>query len=103
MKLSDKLKSHRKKQGKTTQQMADDLGLPVSTYRGYEYGARVPADLIPKMCQLLGITPNQLFEIEVKKINLDHHAKLQICIEQVQKVLTMLSEIYSDRINYKTV
>lgn len=43
------------------------LGVPVSTYRGYEYGTRIPSELIPKVCQVFSITPNEFFNFPTQK------------------------------------
>lgn len=102
MKLDQKLKYHRGLRAKTAQQVADELGIPVSTYRGYEYGARIPADLIPTLCEYFDVTPNEFFETKIKKIDSSQHEKLKYCIEDLKQTLGVLSEIYTDRIIYNT-
>ena len=43
------------------------LGVPISTYRGYEYGTRIPSELVPKVCRVFSVTPNEFFNFPTQK------------------------------------
>lgn len=53
IKLGNKLKRLRESEGKTQRQLADTMGLGVSTIAMYEIGARVPSDKVKKQYSIL--------------------------------------------------
>lgn len=63
--FGDRLKKAREEAGyKSAQQFAGILGLEPHTYRKYERGAAEPNyDTLTRMCELLEITPNDLFPL----------------------------------------
>lgn len=61
MELSKKLKSLRGRRKLTVKEMAYGLDIPESTYRGYEYGSKLPADLLPKICGILSVSFDEFF------------------------------------------
>ena len=67
VKFAIKLKQFRVRHQLTVQELCHDLGISESTYRGYEYGVRLPANLVPKICKRYQITPNQFFEIDEQR------------------------------------
>lgn len=56
MVISKKINDLRKKRNLKIKEMAELLKIPESTYRGYEYGSKLPADLVPGICQILGVS-----------------------------------------------
>lgn len=59
--LAARLRSLRERSGKTAEEMADALKVPVSSYYTYEnHTAIFPADLIPKAAEVLGVSVRTL-------------------------------------------
>lgn len=53
------LKAYRIKENKTQQEMADELGIGVSTYNQYENGLRnIPNNIVEKIIDMLKIDKN---------------------------------------------
>lgn len=64
MSLSQRIRKHRQEQKMTIKEMAQQLGVPTSTYRDWEYGSRIPADVLIQISQLLKTSPNELLGLE---------------------------------------
>lgn len=67
----------RDSRGMTQAQVAEAIGVPVTTYRKYEYGERqTPTDVLISLADLYGVTLDYLFERDltpdgVRKAQLD--------------------------------
>ena len=59
--LTNKLKQWRKTRGLSVREVSEFLNIPESTYRGYEYGSKLPANLVPQVCQLFGLSFDHFF------------------------------------------
>ena len=64
MKLNKKLKELRKDHSYSLEDVAQRIDIPVSTYRDYEYGSRLPADLLPRLCNLYQISVSEMFDLK---------------------------------------
>lgn len=60
-KLNEEIKRHRIRRGMSQLDLATELGVSRQAVSNYERGLRDPDSDIPKLCSVLGITPNQLF------------------------------------------
>ncbi len=60
--FSQVLKEIRLQNRMTQKELARRLDIPVSTYRGYEYGNKFPAELIPLLSLALEISVNDIFQ-----------------------------------------
>lgn len=60
--MLEKIKYHRKRQKLTQIQLSQALGVSDTLVGNWE-GKRtaMPAEIVPKLCQILEITPNELF------------------------------------------
>jgi len=57
----------RKDQNTTQQQLADSLGIAQQTLADYEVGRlRLPASILPVLCQMLGLTPDELLGYDAR-------------------------------------
>lgn len=56
MTLNKIIQTKRKRTGLTIKQAAQKLGVPASTYRDWEYGAKVPALALLDLSKLYGIS-----------------------------------------------
>lgn len=63
MNFSKRLTHFRQQAELSQEQLSNILDIPLSTYRGYEYGTRLPATIIPKVCKAFKIDPNEFFTI----------------------------------------
>lgn len=60
------LKHTRESKNKTQNDIADELGLPLSTYRSYEQGKREPNnEILCKMANILNVTTDYLLGREI--------------------------------------
>lgn len=65
--FAKRLRAARELKYEQASDFAADLGLPPNTYGKYESGrSLMPHHLIPRACELLGITIETLFEFEKK-------------------------------------
>lgn len=48
----------------TLKEMALHLRVPTSTYRDWEYGSKIPADVLVELSKLFRSTPNELLGLE---------------------------------------
>lgn len=64
MSLSQRIKKLRQEQKMTLKEMAQHLGVPTSTYRDWEYGSKIPADVLIELSQLFKSSPNELLGLE---------------------------------------
>jgi transcriptional regulator with XRE-family HTH domain len=60
MKLSQELRRHRQSQGLSMKKVAEAVQVPVSTYRDWEYGSKVPANVAPRLAEVLGVSTRDL-------------------------------------------
>lgn len=59
--LAARLRSLRERAGKTAEEMADSLKVPISTYYAYEnHNVALPTDLIPSVAKALGVNPRSV-------------------------------------------
>lgn len=65
-----KLKKLRKQCGLTQLEVADYMNMSQNTYSRIETGfSKLRADLIPKLCVLFNISPDDLFDEKINKQN----------------------------------
>lgn len=55
MKLAQKIRQLRLERKLTLKETAKCLNVPVSTYRDWEYGRKMPADVILKLAEIFGV------------------------------------------------
>lgn len=84
MKLSQQLRSLRQSQGLTMKKVAESVGVPVSTYRDWEYGSKVPASVAPKLAEVLRVSTRDLLGLTNSQTEL--HEVLLILEEGVKKL-----------------
>ncbi len=62
MNISDKIKHLREKSGLTQRQLADELGVPYSTFRAYETSGEKapPVDVVMKICRRFSVSADYL-------------------------------------------
>jgi transcriptional regulator with XRE-family HTH domain len=65
MKLNNKLRTLRQAKRMTMKKIATLIGIPVSTYRDWEYGSKVPAENVHKIAKIFQVSVSELFGIEV--------------------------------------
>ena len=65
--------------------MATQLGVSQSTYRDWEYGRKIKGEPYPQMAQILGVSLNELFNIQEPEANLQ--------IATIREVAKKLREI----------
>lgn len=61
MELAKRLKELRLAKDLSIKEISDLLEVPESTYRGYEYGVKMPADLVLSLSKNLKISPNDFY------------------------------------------
>lgn len=62
MYIGQRIKHFRQISGIYAEEVASGLGISIETYRKYESGVcSFPHEHIPKLCDILGITPNTLY------------------------------------------
>lgn len=105
--FDDRLKSVRMKSGLTQQQVADDLGIPYTTYRNYEYNLREPPIQIAiDICNYFHISLNYLCgfeEGEIPPVQVQHDAITKQIINQLSEFSDKEKrkvKDYCDYINY---
>ena len=64
MTLSQRIRKIRQEQKMTLKKMAEYLQVPTSTYRDWEYGSKIPAEMLIQISQLLNSSPNELLDFE---------------------------------------
>ena len=72
---------------KTQQQMADLLGIPRETYRGYETGLRSPSvEVIKAMADTLGVTTDYLLGVETNRVveKRGSYVRVAVCSPRVK-------------------
>jgi transcriptional regulator with XRE-family HTH domain len=62
MTLSKRIKELRNRRGLSVKELSIKLQIPESTYRGYEYGSKLPADLVPALCLYLGLNLEDFYK-----------------------------------------
>lgn len=62
MKIGDRIKEFRKSRGLSAEEVADKLGVSLSTLYRYENStiSKIPIDIIEKLCSILGVTTSEL-------------------------------------------
>ena len=65
MKLSNKLRTLRQARRMTMKKIAALIGIPVSTYRDWEYGTKVPAEQVHNIAKIFQVSISELFGTEV--------------------------------------
>lgn len=62
MKIGERIKEIRKARGLSVEDVADKLGVSVSTLYRYENSSisKIPVDVIDKLCSVLGVTAGEL-------------------------------------------
>lgn len=86
MEISKRLQVLRNQSKKTCAEVAEKLGIPESTYRGYEYGSRLPAALMPQICFIFGVNFEEFF---CDKKDTLKSEKIKI-IENIENILNEL-------------
>lgn len=61
--MNHKLRELRKSKGLSIEKVAVQIGVPVSTYRDYEYGTRLPADLLKPISELYEMSISDLLGV----------------------------------------
>ena len=91
MEISKKLSDLRKKRNLKVKEMAELLNIPESTYRGYEYGSKLPADLVPGICKITGVSFEEFYNsnkvfLECKDSSVLSTIKdLEVCLEKLKE------------------
>jgi transcriptional regulator with XRE-family HTH domain len=75
MKLNNKLRALRQAKRMTMKKIATLIGIPVSTYRDWEYGSKVPAEKIHEIAKIFQISVSELFGTEA-----DSNKEKLICL-----------------------
>lgn len=124
MKLSDRLRSLREAAGLTQKGVADRLGIPVTTYRSYEYKANAQPGIsrLKEIAKILGITLDELAGVNESERLICYFAKMgfevkrygqtpnflvlsgkiinineaQIIVREVEKMLNPLAKVIVD-------
>ncbi len=91
-KISQRLRNLRKAQGISMKKVAALIGVPVSTYRDWEYGSKVPAAFAPKLAAALGASTLDLLGIEGTQ------PELYETIMLFEEGLKRLRKIYSQEV-----
>ena len=65
MKLNNKLRTLRQERRMTMKKIAALIGIPVSTYRDWEYGTKVPAEQVYNIAKIFQVSISELFGTEV--------------------------------------
>ncbi len=82
MKIGNRLKSLREERGLKQSDVADAIGVALSTISGYELNTRTPSvDILEKLAAFFGVTPNVLLGKE------DHLSDLEEEFPEGVKVL----------------
>ncbi len=68
MKIGERIKEIRKERKMSAEQVADDLGVSVSTLYRYENSSitKIPVNIIDKLCTILGTTTQELMGNSIK-------------------------------------
>ena len=89
MELRDKLKDLRMNSKSSCADIAKIIGVPESTYRGYEYGSRLPAFLVPQLCSAFSITYEEFFHSRSTSSNI----KKNKIIDSIEGLLKELKQV----------
>ena len=86
--LGARIAQARKDQNFTQQQVADQLGVAQQTYANYEVGlVRFPASTLPILCEMLGLTPEELLGHDAKrKLKRGPASRLDQQIERIRQL-----------------
>lgn len=112
MTFADRLKQFRTDRGLTQQQVSDMLGVQKATYSGYETGRREPDVFkIKELSRIFGVTGDELlgtgFSSELKvdftSEELDHIKKYRALDEHGKKMVNLVLEEESDRMNAEKI
>ena len=88
--FDDRLKELREKKGMTLQQIADELGIPKTTYNNYELDKREPsAMMLLKIATYFNVTPDYLLGFKPSN---DKKSPPRTRREELQETLTPLLE-----------
>lgn len=82
MNLEKRLKELREARGLSVKEVASTLKMSESTYRGYEYGAKLPAHRVPRLCQKLGVTLEEFFNQQGE--SQDVNEEFRIVVRQLE-------------------
>lgn len=85
MNFSKRLKALREKRGITPKEMAENLGVSLSTYRDWEYGRKILGEPYQKIAEALDIGLNELFGNEIKS-----YGEVKNAIDEVRITLNKL-------------
>lgn len=94
IKISDRLRLVRKRQGLSQVEIAEKLGITTRTYQNYEQGiTKLPAEELYKMVLLFGISADEFFGIEHKDIPIqqalnDLRQELKLQHEETRRLIT---------------
>jgi transcriptional regulator with XRE-family HTH domain len=78
MRLEKRLRELREARGLSVKEVAANLKMSESTYRGYEYGAKLPAHRVPYLCQKLGVTLEEFFNLQEESKDMNEEFKIVI-------------------------
>lgn len=86
--MGTRISSARKARGITQQDMADRLDIAQQTYAQYETGIRrIPASMIPKLAQHLGLTLEELMGVSYgSRSKPGPSSKLEVQIERLRQL-----------------
>ena len=86
MHIPETLKQSRLKRDLSLRDVAEALEIPESTYRGYEYGSKLPAELVPKICHFFGLEFQHFFQKAESQSDEDILAKLNIIENYIRDI-----------------
>ncbi|MEM7645961.1 MAG: helix-turn-helix transcriptional regulator [Pseudomonadota bacterium] len=86
MTIPETLRNSRLKRDLSLRDVAEALEIPESTYRGYECGSKLPAELVPKICHFFGIEIQQFFQNARPTGHRDLLAKLSMMENYIREI-----------------
>ena len=89
------LRKKKEKRGVTMADVARFLGVAESTYSNYEYAiGKFPAACIPKLCEVLAVTPNELFDYEIPEKKTE--AKAETLEDRISALENIVMELVDE-------
>jgi transcriptional regulator with XRE-family HTH domain len=88
--INDRIRRQRMKLNKTVKSIAEELNVPVSTYRDWEYGRAIKIEYLVSLSQILQISVLELLTGESfdNHILLEQVLKLEEGIKQLRSILS---------------
>lgn len=85
MKISQKIRKYRLERKMTLKATAQLLGVPLSTYRDWEYGRKIPAEVLPKLAEAFNL-PLTVFS-EKSVLNPNDLQKAVVLLEEALMIV----------------